>query len=183
MRFVLLILFLGLLWVSGWIYGSLKPAPDALVAPVENLLSDDEASTDVPAETVANAADPDAVDTPDPDLPLEPDVAPDPDPPAANASLDQLRTWIGEARATHPYAESEQRMFDVMICESGGRADAVNPAGPYTGLFQYFDTTWNGEWNQYRGNDVFDARSQIFATALAWSLGMQNHWGCYNTTP
>lgn len=184
MRLVLLILFLGLLWISGWIYGSLKPAPDALVTPVESWLSDDAPSTDDLAEDTAKSTGMAAADTLDPEVDRtpEPDPAPALDALQGEALFDQYRTWISEARATHPYAESEQRMFDVMICESGGRASAVNPAGPYTGLFQYFGTTWNGEWNPYRDNDVFDARSQIFATALAWNLDMQSHWGCYDRT-
>ncbi|MEM1150663.1 MAG: hypothetical protein AAGI03_08910, partial [Pseudomonadota bacterium] len=98
---------------------------------------------------------------------------------SSSDSLDQYRAWISEARVAHPYPESEQRMYDVMMCESGGRADIVNPAGPYTGLFQYVDGTWNGDWNTYRDQGITSARAQIFATALAWNRNMQNHWGCY----
>ena len=92
----------------------------------------------------------------------------------------QYRNWIAEARAKHPYADSEERMVKVMMCESGGNASIVNPAGPYTGLFQYRTDTWNGAWNTYRGEGIKDARAQIFATALAWQRGMQRQWGCYS---
>ncbi|MFT3725078.1 MAG: hypothetical protein QM773_16020 [Hyphomonadaceae bacterium] len=98
------------------------------------------------------------------------------------ATLALYRTWIGEARAKYPYPESEARMYAVMMCESEGRAAVVNPAGPYTGLFQYATQTWKGAWNTYRDDGILSARAQIFATALAWSLKMQSHWDCYKKT-
>lgn len=110
--------------------------------------------------------------------------APPADPRAAPSAetLDSYRAWISWARRQHPYAESEARMYAVMMCESGGRPLIVNPAGPYTGLFQYANGTWNGAWNTYRNRGVKDPEAQILATALAWSLNMQNHWGCYRKT-
>ncbi len=106
----------------------------------------------------------------------------DPRAPASEATLAQYRSWIAEARAKHPYPESEARMYAVMMCESTGRVAVVNPAGPYTGLFQYVANTWNDAWNIYRSAGMLDAKAQIFATALAWSRNMQNHWGCYMKT-
>ena len=88
--------------------------------------------------------------------------------------------WIAQARAKHPYTDSEQRMFDVMMCESGGNAEIVNQAGPYSGLFQYSTGTWKGTWNDYRTENIYDAKAQIFATAQAWQKGMQRQWGCYS---
>ena len=95
-------------------------------------------------------------------------------------TLAQYHVWIAQARAKHPYTDSEQRMFDVMMCESGGNASIVNNAGPYSGLFQFGTATWNGVWNDYRKENILDARAQIFATALAWQMGMQHQWGCYS---
>ena len=110
--------------------------------------------------------------------------APSPKPTASPdaATLKQYRTWIAEAREKYAYAETSDRMYAVMICESGGRATIVNPAGPYKGLFQYSPLTWNGPWNSYRNDGILDAKAQIFATALAWSLKMQRQWGCYKKT-
>jgi uncharacterized protein YgiM (DUF1202 family) len=90
----------------------------------------------------------------------------------------QLRQWMEEARALHPYPESVDKMWRVMMCESGGNPNAVG-SGRYYGLFQYLPGTWGGSWNPYRNESIWDARSQIFATARAWSIGMQNHWSCY----
>jgi len=97
-------------------------------------------------------------------------------------TLDQYRAWISEARAAHPYPDSEEHMYAVMMCESHGRASVVNSAGPYSGLFQYSSALWNGDWNTYRDQGILDPHAQIFATALAWSDGMQRQWGCYNRT-
>ena len=97
-------------------------------------------------------------------------------------TLSQYRAWIVWARRQHPYEESEARMYAVMMCESGGRPLIVNSAGPYTGLFQYSNATWNGAWNTYRDRGVKSPEAQIMATALAWSLNMQSHWGCYRKT-
>ena len=97
-------------------------------------------------------------------------------------TLARYRGWISEARAKHPYEESEAKMYAVMMCESGGKASTVNAAGPYAGLFQYRGDTWRGGWNQYRDEDMLDAKTQIFATALAWQRNMQSHWGCYSQT-
>ncbi len=95
------------------------------------------------------------------------------------ATLDQYREWIAQARTEHPYADSEDRMFDVMMCESKGNASLVARAGPYSGLFQYATGTWKAAWNTYSEQDILDAKTQIFATALAWKNKMQRQWGCY----
>lgn len=90
---------------------------------------------------------------------------------------DQYRAWMEEARALHPYAESIEAMWEVMICESSGNPEMV--AGPHHGLFQYHPTTWAGDWNPYRDRPILDAHAQIFATAKAWQDGYQGWWGCY----
>lgn len=73
-------------------------------------------------------------------------------------------------------------MYAVMMCESRGKAGIINPYGGYIGLFQYAPATWSDTWNIYKDGGIKDARSQIFATALAWKLKMQSHWGCYKKT-
>jgi hypothetical protein len=112
-----------------------------------------------------------------------PKPAPTPTPTCGSADSEivaRYRAWITEARVLHPYDDSERRMFEVMRCESGCTASAVNRAGPYRGLFQYSDATWHGAWNLYRNESVLDPKAQIFATALAWSKHMQRRWGsCY----
>lgn len=121
---------------------------------------------------------------PPPIKPPEPQP-PAPRPPRAGgvdeATLQQYRAWIAEARQLHPYPESEDRMFRMMMCESKGNAGIESPGGRNVGLFQFSLPTWNAGWNAaYRDSSRKDPRSSIFAVALAWSLGMQSHWPhCY----
>jgi hypothetical protein len=74
-------------------------------------------------------------------------------------------------------------MYAVLLCESGGDPAIVSPDGFNHGLFQYSAATWAGDWNPYRDQPITDARAQIFATACAWSRGMQAQWGCYTNSP
>lgn len=171
MKLILFLICLGIAGFAGWIAGSLHPAPASLLAMIQQGVSD---ATQEVEDVLPATAD------------LSGDVESSATSSAASAgadaegSLDQYRAWMEAARRDHPYPESVDKMYAVMMCESGGRADIVNPAGPYTGLFQYATGTWNDDWNTYRGSGITNARAQIFATALAWNLGMQSHWGCYS---
>lgn len=98
------------------------------------------------------------------------------------STLDQYRAWMTEAKAMYPYPQSVDKMWRVMLCESGGNAQASGGGGRWLGLFQYAPSTWKGKWNPYRAESIWDAKSQIFATAKAWNLGMQRHWSCYYKT-
>ncbi|MEA2572917.1 MAG: hypothetical protein QOH93_215 [Chloroflexia bacterium] len=97
--------------------------------------------------------------------------------------LAQYKAWMIEAKAMYPYPQTIDKMYRVMMCESSGNPSASGGRGTYLGLYQYHRGTWGGSWNPYRKNNIFDARSQIFATAKAWSIGMQSHWSCYYITP
>ncbi|MEM6535326.1 MAG: transglycosylase SLT domain-containing protein [Pseudomonadota bacterium] len=174
MRFILFLVLFAIVGFAGWITGSLYPAPPSVLAPISQFMTDAPASDE--------AADPDASEAPAEDVEAPTELVAIPEPPAISPGDpdEQYRAWITEARAKHPYADSEDKMYAVMMCESGGNPTIVNPAGPYVGLFQYVANTWNGDWNDYRDAGMTDARAQIFATAQAWSQGMQNQWGCYS---
>ncbi len=109
-------------------------------------------------------------------------IAPSLDVPTPSATaatqLDQYRAWMEAARDRHPYNESVDTMWNLMICESSGNPDTVE--GPYHGLFQYTSDAWAGDWNPYRDSPILDPRAQIFATAKAWHDGNQAWWGCYH---
>jgi uncharacterized protein YraI len=94
----------------------------------------------------------------------------------------QYRQWVEEARVMYPYAQDTDKMWRVMMCESGGNPNASGGGGRWLGLFQYAPGTWAGGWNPYRANSIWDAKSQIFATAKAWSIGMQSAWSCFYIT-
>lgn len=97
--------------------------------------------------------------------------------------LAQYRAWMIEAKAMYPYPQTIDKMYRVMMCESSGNPNAKGGKGAWLGLFQYAPSTWRGSWNPYRNNSIYDAKSQIFATAKAWSIRMQSHWSCYYKTP
>jgi hypothetical protein len=101
---------------------------------------------------------------------------------ATKSTLEQYRAWMMEARKMYPYPQTVDKMYRVMMCESSGNARASGGGGRWLGLFQYSPGTWRGAWNPYRSASIWDAKSQIFATAKAWSIGMQRHWSCYYKT-
>jgi hypothetical protein len=169
MRLGAIIVCLGLGLALGWIGGSLYPMPQAWLDRIG--LDAGEQRSEPTAEPEPAAA---------PASGGRATVRAAPGGAVEEQTLGQYRAWIREARARHPYADSEERMYAVMLCESRGQAAIVNPAGPYSGLFQYSRATWSGDWNTYRDQDILDPRAQIFSTALAWSNGMQRQWGCYS---
>lgn len=187
---MLVVLILG--GIIGWIAGSLYPAPHAWIAwidtsAVEQRLHGPPATpaTQAPAASTPSPASSAATATPA-SATLSATSSPLPRSPSSSsrsgvvdeATLSQYRAWIHEARQAHPYPDSEDRMYALMMCESRGQAALVNPAGPYSGLFQYSSATWRGAWNTYRDQSVLDPRAQIFATALAFQRHMQGQWGC-----
>lgn len=163
MRVVVPVLCLMVGGALGWIAGNLYPAPESLHRLIDRLPAGPPWQGAVPQTSEAPSA----------------PVAPAPAGAVDEATLKQYRAWISEARSKHPYPDSEEKMFAVMICESKGQAGTVNPAGPYSGLFQYGKSSWQGAWNLYRDQNILDPKAQIFATALAWQNHMQGQWGCY----
>jgi hypothetical protein len=94
----------------------------------------------------------------------------------------QYRAWMLDAKRMYPYPQTIDKMWRVMMCESSGNPNASGGRGAWLGLFQYTPTTWRGSWNPYRSASIWDAKAQIYATARAWSIGMQSHWSCYYKT-
>ncbi|HYP40179.1 MAG TPA: SH3 domain-containing protein [Chloroflexia bacterium] len=131
----------------------------------------------VPSPTRKPTAETDRVTPTRPAAPATP--TPGPPPAGATSTKAQYRQWMGEARTMYPYRESIDKMWSVMMCESGGNPGASGGGGAWLGLFQYAPSTWRGSWNPYRNSSIWDAKSQIFATAKAWSIGMQRAWTCY----
>jgi hypothetical protein len=101
---------------------------------------------------------------------------------ATKSTLDQYRAWMADAKTKYPYPQTLDKMWRVMMCESSGNVMASGGGGRWLGLYQYAPGTWRGKWNPYRNNSIWDAKSQIYATAKAWSIGMQSHWSCYYIT-
>ena len=86
--------------------------------------------------------------------------------------------WIIIVEAGAKYGVDPGAMYRVMMCESGGRVNAVNGAG-YKGLFQW-DSSFH-KWTAIAGvpDDYFNPRSQIFATAArVHATGGWRAWSC-----
>ena len=101
---------------------------------------------------------------------------------AGLSATNQYRVWMADAKRIYPYPQSLDKIYRVMMCESSGNPRASGGGGAWLGLFQYAPTTWRGSWNPYRTSSIYDAKAQIYATARAWSIGMQGQWSCYYIT-
>jgi hypothetical protein len=73
--------------------------------------------------------------------------------------------------AAAKYHVKADGMYRMMMRESGGQQYAGSST-PFKGLFQYYTGTWASSWNPWRNDDIYDASSQIFATAYAIHKGM-----------
>ena len=79
-------------------------------------------------------------------------------------------------KAAKKYGQSESAMVRVARCESVLDPCAVNPSGPYYGLFQFLKSTW--KTTPYGDRDIFDPEAQSLATAWMWKQGRKNEWAC-----
>ncbi len=80
------------------------------------------------------------------------------------------------SKAANEYGQSESAMVRVARCESVLDPCAVNPSGPYYGLFQFLKSTW--KTTPYGDRDIFDPEAQSLATAWMWKQGRKNEWAC-----
>lgn len=81
---------------------------------------------------------------------------------------------IAAAAAYYGIPEQTDYLYSVMLCESGGDPNAVNPRTGDTGLFQYQPSTYYA----FGGTNIWDPHEQIMVTAWAFSQGLQYHWVC-----
>jgi hypothetical protein len=90
-------------------------------------------------------------------------------PPAAPGSV----VAIIEA-AAYRWGVSGSWMVSIARCESGLRTNAVNPSGPYLGLFQFLQSTFthNG------GTNIWSAADQANITAKMLAHGQAYQWSC-----
>lgn len=79
--------------------------------------------------------------------------------------------------AANKYNADPNELCNMMMRESNGHTNSINPDGPYIGLFQYTSGLW-GTVSSKAGNgtDIFDARAQIFNTAWAITNGYRGRW-------
>ena len=109
-------------------------------------------------------------------------VAGDEPEPDLNGGTDPNRVWT-EAEivqiireAARAFGQPEEDMVRVARCESVLDPRAVNPQGPWFGLFQFHRTTWAS--TPFADRDIFDPVANANAAAWMWREGRRNEWVC-----
>lgn len=90
-------------------------------------------------------------------------------PPASPTSV----IGIIEAAAAR-WGVSGSWMVSIARCESGLRTNAVNPRGPYLGLFQFLQSTFTANG----GTDIWSATDQSNIAAKMLAHGQAHQWSC-----
>ena len=65
-------------------------------------------------------------------------------------------------------------MVGIARCESGLRPNAVNPSGPYIGLFQFLQSTFTANG----GTNIWSATDQANIAAKMLAHGQAHQWSC-----
>jgi soluble lytic murein transglycosylase-like protein len=79
-------------------------------------------------------------------------------------------------QAAREYGQPEEDLLRVGRCESNLDPRAVNPAGPYYGLFQFLRSTWAS--TPFADRDIFDPAANAQAAAWMWQQGRRGEWAC-----
>ena len=102
--------------------------------------------------------------------------------PIAGPGVDLDRVWT-EAEivqiirdAARAFGQPEEDLLRVGRCESNLDPRAVNPQGPWLGLFQFHRTTWAS--TPFAERDIFDPVANANAAAWMWQQGRRNEWTC-----
>jgi soluble lytic murein transglycosylase-like protein len=106
-------------------------------------------------------------------------AAPAAPPPAAAAAQGFAGGSVQDiiVSAFTPYgAGAVQWGLRVARCESGYNPKAVNPAGPYYGLFQFLVSTFKA--TPYGGQNILDPVANSSAAAWKYSHSGSGAWGC-----
>jgi hypothetical protein len=73
-----------------------------------------------------------------------------------------------------------EQVIRVMYCESGGRANAYNTSGKWSGLFQQDPRYWPSRAARagVGGASIFDPHAQIIVATQMFASGQGGHWTC-----
>ena len=100
------------------------------------------------------------------------------DAPASNGhqptTEDGIAVIIREA--ARAFGQPEEDLLRVGRCESNLDPRAVNPDGPYFGLFQFLRSTWAS--TPFADRDIFDPVANAHAAAWMWQQGRRHEWAC-----
>ena len=87
---------------------------------------------------------------------------------------DEIVAIIREA--ARAFGQPEEDLLRVGRCESNLDPNAVNPDGPYFGLFQFLRSTWSS--TPFADRDIFDPVANAHAAAWMWQQGRRGEWAC-----
>ncbi len=98
----------------------------------------------------------------------------EPQPNGHSKTEDEIVAIIREA--ARAFAQPEEDLVRVGRCESNLDPNAVNPDGPYFGLFQFLRSTWAS--TPFATRDIFDPVANAHAAAWMWQQGRRGEWAC-----
>jgi hypothetical protein len=78
--------------------------------------------------------------------------------------------------AARAFNQPEEDLLRVARCESVLDPRAVNPQGPWFGLFQFHRSTWAS--TPFAARDIFDPVANANAAAWMWQQGRRGEWTC-----
>lgn len=78
--------------------------------------------------------------------------------------------------AADRYRQPRQDMLRVARCESVLDPYAVNWSGPYYGLFQFLQSTF--DTTPFAGRNIYNPRVNANAAGWMWRNGRRHEWAC-----
>jgi hypothetical protein len=102
------------------------------------------------------------------------DGTPDEETPERHWTKAEIIEIIKEAARRHDQPAAD--MVRVGRCESNLDPRALNPSGPYHGLFQFLRSTWAS--TPYAERDIYDPVANASAAAWMWQQGRRGEWAC-----
>jgi hypothetical protein len=155
---------------------SLIPTPTN--TPTRTPIQSGQANTPTPTPTMTPTPTPTSTPTPTPSPKptSSPTPSPSPTPTVIPVSGTQLDEWF--TKYANHYSIDRSKLWNVAVCESGLRANAIN--GPYGGMFQFSSSTWVSTRREM-GMDTnpslrFDAQESIRTAAFKMSTVGLSPW-------
>ncbi|GAB4143200.1 MAG: hypothetical protein OHK0017_00260 [Patescibacteria group bacterium] len=99
-------------------------------------------------------------------------------PVSSSVNRDDARTMIDYY--AQMYGVNPDKLFRVMMCESGGRSNAKNKSSSASGIMQFMPRTFyaNAARVGIPNPDLWNPEHQIQTAAWMFSIGQERQWSC-----